>query len=220
MNRYTAKPAARMFDTSAAFDGGLRLSLTGLVSGTKLATKMGWRSVEAISAGDEVLTFDEGLKPVVRVQSEVVTVAQMAVNPENWPVYVPAGAIGNQTELWLLPEQLVVIENDAAEAVTGDAFAPIPAQALVGLLGIERRRPEMDIQQVTLFFEDEQVVFSNSGAMFHCPAEADIVIDLFRIQERRYYMRPALPAVRHIANSIAKEFGAGFAPAHRIAAVA
>ena len=192
MNRYTAKPAARMFDTSAAFDGGLRLSLTGLVSGTKVATKLGWRLVEAITVGDEVLTFDEGLKPVVRVQSEVVTVAQMAVNPENWPVYVPAGAIGNQTELWLLPEQLVVIENDAAEAVTGDAFAPIPAQALVGLLGIERRRPEMDIQQITLF----------------C------------IQERRYYLRPALPAVRHIANSIAKEFGAALAPAHRIAAVA
>ena len=38
---------------------------TGLVAGTRIATAMGWRAVEAIAVGDLVLTFDNGLQPVV-----------------------------------------------------------------------------------------------------------------------------------------------------------
>jgi len=199
---------ARKTELSAAYDGGAHSATSGLVSGTRVAGRRGWRPVEAVAVGDEILTFDDGLQNVVRIRRTPYWTGHGACPEALWPLFVPAGAIGNRVEIWLLPEQLVIIENDAADELMGDAFAMIPAHTLEGYLGIERRAPCAEFELVTLYFEDEQVVFSNCGALFHCPAETDIVIDLFRPSERRSYKRPSLSIARQIAECIAIEFGA------------
>ncbi len=193
----------RMADVSGATDGASTVT-TGLIAGTRVATRQGWRPVEAVAEGDEVLTFDDGLQRVSRITRTRMTRCLR----KHLPLCVPVNALGNRTELWLMPDQAVVIENNAAETLVGDAFAAIPASALEGLLGIERAIPAGEIEIITLYFEDEQMVFTNSGAMLHCPAMSDLVVDLFRAVERRSYNRVPAPVAAHIAAAVATEYAA------------
>ena len=113
----------------------------GLVSGTKVATQIGWRPVEAVTAGDQVLTFDGGLQFVTGVTRQIIWTGGSQSDADTWPLHVPAGALGNREDMTLMPQQAVLVESDTAEAVFGDPFAMIPAAALDGFRGITRTAP-------------------------------------------------------------------------------
>ena len=90
---------------------------------------------------------------------------------------MPAGALGNRGDMMLLPGQTVMIESDAAEEAYGDPFALIPAAALDGFRGIERVVPDARFEVVTLHFAQDEIIFANIGALFHCPRNVDLVAD-------------------------------------------
>jgi len=147
----------------------------GIVAGTKVATPTGWRCIEAIAEGDMVLTFDGGMQAVVSVQREVIWTNGVADDPANWPLNVPAGALGNREDMTLLPHQAVLVESDAAESIFGDPFAMIPAAALEGFRSITRMAPAERVEIVTLQFAQDEVVFGNIGALFFCPKSVDLI---------------------------------------------
>lgn len=147
----------------------------GLVAGTKVATAMGWRVVEAVTVGDQVLTFDGGMQQVRAVRRDVVWTGGAASDPATWPLHVPAGALGNRGDMALMPAQAVLVESDTAEAMFGDPFAMIPAAALDGYRGIVRVAPAARIEVVTLVFAQDEVVFGNIGALFLCAAQVDLL---------------------------------------------
>ena len=149
----------------------------GLVAGTRVATQLGWRPVEAVAVGDEVLTFDGGLQVVTGISREVIRAEPEGAPEDSWPLRVPAGALGNREETTLLPGQTVLIESDAAEEVFGDPFALIPAAALEGFRGITRYYPNKRLEVVTLRFARDEIVFANVGALFHCPRCGDLVAE-------------------------------------------
>ena len=153
-------------DRSSVPGGGIA---SGIVAGTRIATTMGWRPVEGIVAGDSVLTFDGGLQRVARVDHATLWTSQTACPRPLWPLKIPPGALGNKTEAMLLPEQVVMIEDDIAEEILGDPFVLIPAAALDGLGGARAVAPTGTIGVVTLYFDEEQVVFADLGVMFFCP---------------------------------------------------
>jgi hypothetical protein len=150
-------------------------ALSGILVGTRVASTRGWRMIEAISVGDRVLTFDAGLQPVTAVERTPLWPGRGVCPQALWPVEVPAGALGNRDLMYLAPDQSVLIESDAAEALLGDPFALIPARALDGVRGMCRVPPPDGAVVVTLRFAAEQIVFANSGAMFHCAASADLL---------------------------------------------
>ncbi len=149
-------------------DGDFRLS--GLTVGTRVATHRGWRPVETITAGERVLTFDNGLRLVAGVSRGTHFAAGDALPDFAKPVNVPIGTIGNHEAMVLLPEQPVLVESDAAEAMTGDPFALVPAKALVGFRGIEGFRSLRPIEVITLHFENDELVFADGGALTLAPA--------------------------------------------------
>lgn len=158
-------------ETSGAYNGGKAAGIaSGLVSGTRVATSIGWRMVEAVAPGDMALTFDGGMQVVRRITRSVLWSSAKNCPEHLWPLQVPVSALGNQTEMLLLPEQVVMVESDAAETLFGDPFALIPAAALKGFRGITPVKPHAEIVVYTLHFDDEQVVFASSGALFHCPS--------------------------------------------------
>ena len=163
-------------EASGAWNGGRSVTdakAAGLSAGTRVATTFGWRPVEAVAVGDKVLTFDDGMQEVIRVERGYLW-TNAAPTPRNlWPLEIPTGALGNQRPMLLMPEQSVMIESDAAEAAFGDPFTLIPAAALEGYKGIERVPPMEAIEVVTLHFAKDQVVFANVGALFFCPAAAE-----------------------------------------------
>ncbi len=167
--------------TKTARRGDVHLSeqTTGMIAGTKVATRLGWRPVEAIAAGDDVLTFDGGLQRVVSVRRLVVWSDGAAMDHDLWPLLVPAGALGNREEMRIMPHQSVLVESDTAEQVFGDPFAMIPAAALDGFRGISRCVPADRIEVITLQFAQDEIVFANIGALFLCPRAVDLMDEIF-----------------------------------------
>lgn len=167
----------KAYEPSGAWDGGLASApaglATGLVSGTRVATTFGWRPVEAVAVGDHVLTFDDGMQVVTRVERGYLWTASSPVPSHLWPLEIPEGALGNQRAMKLLPEQSVMVESDSAEHLFGDPFTLIPASALEGYKGITRVPPMAPVEVITLHFDKDQVVFANVGALFFCPAHSE-----------------------------------------------
>ncbi len=141
----------------------------GIVSGTMIGTEMGWRPVDALMPGDRVMTFDGGLMPVLAVHRQRGASAGAPMPRHLWPLLVPRQVVGNRTPMTLLPEQLVLIESDTAEAQYGDAFVLIPAVALEGFRGIEAVWSGARYDSVSLGFAAEQMVYCAGSALLHCP---------------------------------------------------
>ncbi|MCZ4353021.1 Hint domain-containing protein [Roseovarius aestuarii] len=150
-------------------------ALSGIMAGTRVASTQGWRAIEAISAGDKVLTFDSGLQRVTEVERAPLWGDAQSCPVALWPLEVPPGALGNRDRMFLTPDQAVLIESDTAEAMLGDPFALLPARVLDGVRGMCRVPPPAGVEVVTLRFAAEQIVFANSGAMFLCTASGDLV---------------------------------------------
>jgi hypothetical protein len=182
----------RMSDMSGACDGGV-MKTRGLLAGTRIATVMGWRAVESLAPGDMVLTFDNGLQHLVDVRRETFWVADMMAPALFSAVFVPAGALGNSTDLELLPDQGVLIESDAACDALGDPFAVVPAKALDGLRGITRIAPRTQVEVITLVFANEQVIYAEGGALIHCP-RTHLRLDELGRDIRGYDLVPASEA--------------------------
>lgn len=176
-------------EKSGAWDG-MPGAASGLVAGTRVATRMGWRPVEAIAVGDEVLTFDHGLQTVIEVRREAVWTGTTACPQHLWPLVVPANALGNLKETSLLPEQHVLVESDAADDFLGDPFAMLPAAALEGFRGIRREEPADMIEVVTIHFRRDEVVFANIGALFFQPKATCLVGDADEVSTNEYDVLP------------------------------
>jgi hypothetical protein len=153
----------------ASLPGGLA---SGLVVGTKVATQHGWQPVEAVAAGDKVLTFDSGMQVVTHVTRGALWKDEQPCPRHLWPLSVPAGALGNAQPMVLMPGQSLIIESDVGEELYGDPFTLIPASALEGFRGIDRVEPAPATEVVVLHFTRDQVVFGSAGALFFCPSGA------------------------------------------------
>lgn len=183
----------RTTETTGAYDGA-RMSeptrmASGMISGTRVATNIGWRAVEAIAPGDLAMSFDGGMQEVRRISRNVLWSSPKNCPKHLWPLEVPPNALGNKEVMHLLPEQGLMIESDAAEECLGDPFALIPAGALVGCRGIRRIKPHEEIVIYTLHFEQEQVVFACTGVLFHCPSiQKDCLLQSENMQAKAYTM--------------------------------
>jgi hypothetical protein len=173
---------------------------TGLIGAVRVASTAGWRNVRSIVPGDRVLTFDSGMQPVLAVHSHPLWDDEAPIPASLWPVEVPAGALGNRDMMFLAADQAVLVESDAAEALTGDPFALIPARSLDGVRGMCRVPPPPDAHITILQFASEQIVFANSGAMFHCPP---LVGDLLNaVDVAPHYRVLDMEAARMVAQAL------------------
>ena len=123
------------------------------------------------------------------------------------PVEVPVGALGNREQMLLAADQAVLVDSDAAEVLTGDPFALIPARSLEGVRGTCRVPPPEGAELTILQFEAEQIVFANSGATFHCPPVTTDLLDAGRAPGR--YDVLGMDDARLIAQSLAADWAPG-----------
>lgn len=142
----------------------LALREDGLLPGTMVATAYGWVNVDQIQQGDEVMTFDHGLQPVIENRKLVLDLGTVP-NHKSFVMHIPVGAIGNRVEMQLLPRQEVIIESDKAEELLGDPFLLIPSLLLDGYNGISKRPVEGKLRFSLLIFEEQQVVQTDGGAL-------------------------------------------------------
>ncbi|MDW4498720.1 Hint domain-containing protein [Sulfitobacter sp. D35] len=170
----------------------------GLVAEMRAATEQGWCPMHALQPGDQVLTFDNGLRPLTSVQSARIWTRPEAVAQAHWPVHVPAGALENTSALLLLPHQGVMLECDGLEAEVGDPFALLEARALVGLRGIERRRPTAPAKIVTLGFAQDEVVYTEGGFLVLCAERMRSLETMLDPRACSYDLLPRRDAARFV----------------------
>ena len=159
-------------------NGGLAAQTHGLMAGTKVASNLGWRAIEALTVGDAVLTFDNGMQRIVEVRRTTFWTDAPWTPEAHWPVIVPEGALDNREELVLLADQGVVVESEAAAQLFDDPFAIVAAHALEGVRGIYRAPPAEKVELIALYFAQEQVIYAEGGALLHCPAHT-VSLDAF-----------------------------------------
>ena len=168
------EPTRRMVDMSAAWDGSaVSLDTAGILVGTRVASNLGWRNVEALAVGDQVLTFDGGMQTIIELRRKVLWDGEGECPRSMKPLMIRAGTCELTADVMVMPEQSMMIESDAAEAATGDPFALVNASALRGLDGVERVHGFGPIEVVELVFEEDQVVYAEGGLLLLCPAVHD-----------------------------------------------
>lgn len=141
----------------------------GLIAGTRVATELGWTPVEDLRSGDRVVTFDNGMQPLKAVRLSSLWTAEDRAPRSLWPLSVPTRALGNRSEIRLLPDQTVLIESDEAEDMFGDPFTMVTAASLDGYNGIARVPPTREVTVVSLTFEGSEVVYVNGTTLVQCP---------------------------------------------------
>ena len=167
---FGGEPRTHRQETGGAWGAYKTSNAAGLVAGTTIATAMGWRPIDAIAEGDLVLTFDRGMQSVRAITRSRHWDSDHACPKALQPLSVPAGALGNQSDMTLLPEQCVMIESDSGDMLFGDPFSLLHAADLAGLRGIERIAPDLQIEVIQLHFDDDEVVFADAGALVFCPS--------------------------------------------------
>lgn len=199
MHDTAERPSAwgRRWDGAYSNQSGWAQS-NGIARGTQIATQLGWRAVETLQVNDRVLTFDNGMKKITRIERTEL-VADLNVPLHLLPLFVPAGAIGNSVDMTLLPEQVVMIESDLGEKVYGDAFTSMPAAALNGYKGIERQVVREPIEIFVLYFEKEQVIFADDGALLHCASQSSTTVSGLLDEILDYTVLPMRDAVKFVA---------------------
>ena len=162
------QPTRRVVEMTGAYDGGLATLSHGLMAGTRVASNLGWRAIDALAVGDKVLTFDHGMQEIAEIRRAHMWLDAPETAEALWPVIIPTGALGNREELVLLPDQGIMIECDAAQDMYGDPFAILTAHSLVGLRGIHHRQPLHRVELFAVYFTHDEVIYAEGGALIHC----------------------------------------------------
>ena len=184
----------------ALYDRALRED--GLLAGTPIATQDGWIPVERLGAGDRVLTFDNGLQPITKVEQLVIPRKSIPAQ-KAFVMTVPPGALGNRQPLSLLPCQEVVVESDLAEAEFGEAFVIIQALWLEGYRGIHRSPLAADPEVHMLTFAAEQSVYISGATLATCRVDADFSpLSAATITGDAVYPRLTQSQLRQIADDL------------------
>lgn len=143
----------------------------GLAAQTLVATPNGWRTLETICVGDDVVTFDDGVQTVTGVRRRLHPSRPAAITGGRAPLCLPSALIGNSRPLVVAQDQTLLFESDLADTVFGDPFAVVTARQLSRLCDTRGALPEGDVTLVCLSFASEQMIFVEGNALAHCPAE-------------------------------------------------
>lgn len=189
-----------MADAMAMLDGPLITGQSGFLAGTSIASNLGWQPVETLKVGDKVLTFDHAMQTVADIQRETVTLPTDRPTALH-PVRVPKGACHNRQDLWLMPDQGLLVECEAVMDTLGDPYAVVPARLLRGYRGIAAGRPSDRIELTTLAFRQDEVIYVEGGLLVHCPAPRQL-LDSADISHKALYERLGGAAARFLVNCL------------------
>ena len=145
-----------MIDNGVDTDVGF-VNATGVpcfVAGTMIATPDGERAAETLKPGDLVLTQDDGPQPLRWIGTR-----QVAATGDFAPIHIRANTFGAHRDLLVSPLHRVLIRDNLAELLFGEAEVLVAARDLVNDRSVSRRAGG-EVTYVHLLFDRHQVVFS------------------------------------------------------------
>ncbi|MGR3515338.1 MAG: Hint domain-containing protein [Paracoccaceae bacterium] len=140
------------------FENGLILCFT---DGVLMNTPTGARPIESLTAGDLVLTQDNGAMPLLFASSSCVS-----GKGEQAPILIRAGALGPgrpDRDMRVSPQHRVLITGWAAQLYAGTEEVLVPAKALINDRTI-LRAPCAQVTYRHLLFKNHQIVTAHGLA--------------------------------------------------------
>lgn len=194
--------------------------------GTLIETDRGAVAIENLSAGDLVLTLDNGLQPIRWIGSSKMSAQVLEEAPRLRPIRIGAGALGEnkpETDLLVSPQHRVLVRSTIAQRMFGAPEVLVAAKQLCQVEGIDIAEDVVEVTYLHMLFDRHEVVFSNgaeteslyTGAeALKCvgPAAAEEIFTIFpELREHDYVPVAARPlatgrmgrklAVRHAQNN-------------------
>ncbi len=129
-------------------------SIPCFVTGTLIKTVDGDKPVEQITAGDLVITRDEGPRPVRWVGQRTVR-----ATGDFAPIRIRAGTFGAHGDLLLSPQHRILVRDSLAELLFGEDEVLVAAKDLLNDRSVTRRCGG-SVTYVHLMFDRHQVIYS------------------------------------------------------------
>jgi len=145
------------------------LNVDGLIAGTRVETATGWRDIAMLASGDQVYTYDGGLRRVEKVERCYFELSDPA-SAHDFLVHIPGGVLDTCSPVQVLASQDILLESPVLDDLLGVSAGLAKASDLIGLAGISPRRPTGILQSVRPLFGDEEIIWANTGLMCHLPA--------------------------------------------------
>ncbi|GAA6175856.1 Hint domain-containing protein [Sulfitobacter pacificus] len=196
------------FNFTYTIDNGINtdvgfVNATGVpcfVAGTMIATPDGERPAETLVPGDLVLTQDDGPQPLRWIGTR-----EVAATGDFAPIHIRANTFGVHRDLLVSPLHRVLIRDNLAELLFGEAEVLIAARDLVNDRSV-RRRAGGEVTYVHLLFDRHQVVFSEG-------LETESFLP--GPQTTKSFEREVVDEICAIFPEIDPETGQGYSPAAR-----
>lgn len=145
--------------------------------GTLLETPDGLKPVEALVAGDQVITKDSGAQPIMWAGSRNVSGARLYAMPDLRPVRIREGALGGnrpEGDLIVSPDHRMVVSGAKAEELWGESEVLVAARDLIDGTRIARDLGAKSVTYYHLMLEQHHVLIANGveSESFHPHAAA------------------------------------------------
>ncbi len=140
----------------------------GLSEGTLVESRSGWQPIESLAAGDEIFTYDGGLRRIKAITRHAFEMRRT----ENAPAFlvsIPGGVLGCTATTKVMPEQRLLIESPFLEESHGICAALVRAADLIGISGIRMDLGAAQRRVFALQFEEEEIIWASSGLLCHAP---------------------------------------------------
>ncbi|WP_065169962.1 Hint domain-containing protein [Paracoccus sp. MKU1] len=137
------------------------------VAGTLIETEGGFIPVEALKAGDLVVTRDNGLQPIRWIGSVRLNAARLQAQPKLRAIRIKAGVLGPNTpssDLLVSPQHRVLVRSKIAMRMFGAMEVLVAAKQLLQIDGVDIAEDLAEIEYFHLLFERHEVVNSNGAA--------------------------------------------------------
>ena len=142
---------------TSSFDAApLRPREGGFLPSTLVETDRGFVQARDVKPGDMIYTFDGGAQEVKAIRHAVPRLTTL--------MHVPAGALGNDTDLLLPADQTVALDLDAAERLFGVPLITAKLIHLAGYKGIKAAAPE-SIGRIHITCDEEELIWAESGML-------------------------------------------------------
>jgi hypothetical protein len=154
---FTEAPAARR-------GAGAAPGVICFAAGTRIATPMGPRPVEALREGDLVCTKDDGAQEILWTGHRRMTGARLHVQPHLRPIRIRAGALGPDRpdgDLIVSPQHRLLVRGRAAEMLFQASEVLVAAEDLVNDRSIMVDHRLREVTYVHLMLERHQILWAN-----------------------------------------------------------
>jgi hypothetical protein len=133
--------------------------------GTLIATPKGEVLVETLTAGDRVITRDNGIQEICWTGTRKIDWAMLTANPYLRPVMIRRGALGDglpERDMMVSPNHRVLVSNDRTSLYFDEHEVLVAAKHLLGAPGIFEIESS-GITYLHFMFAQHEVVLSNAA---------------------------------------------------------